>query len=487
MAVNVEHCEEFVGMKRSLIIGISLVITASSAYAQLTDIEALARPNPERYSFDITGSGPRAKGMGGAFIGVSDDLTAFNWNPAGLVGVEDPVMSVSYRRFSTGGTYDFGGLGASIPAREFSHDAVFGGISSANFAAPLRIKGHEFIGAVALTRHTDEFQSTGLDLLVDTVFLTNINGQINLDTLSVEQRRLSEIRGSISSVNFGFGTRVYKNISAGLALNIYMGQTQRLSSVVDVVNNLSVFDPFGQEADFVSNTQIVDTNKWSGLNLSLGGKIDGERLDLGLVIRTPFSLKSNVTRSVFVVTTRNGLTFEDASDTTYFIDGQVLYQMPLVIAGGVGFKLNETTTLALDAEFRNFGGSSAEIRDELIINPDGSNESFTTEDTTVEWNSVFTVRGGVEKFFDTDFGRVPVRAGASVVPFPNPITTFDQTTLTIGESTPVQYNFSVGAGMWWSQIKFDMSYTYSTLTIDDGIGENRNRNHLFAFGFTGVF
>lgn len=45
------------------------------------------------------GSGARAVGMGGAFIGVADDATAASWNPAGLVQLEKPEISAVYSYF----------------------------------------------------------------------------------------------------------------------------------------------------------------------------------------------------------------------------------------------------------------------------------------------------------------------------------------------------------------------------------------------------
>ncbi|MCD6353392.1 MAG: hypothetical protein J7M06_04190, partial [Proteobacteria bacterium] len=45
------------------------------------------------------GSGARAMGMGGAFIAVADDATAASWNPAGLIQLETPEVSVVYSSF----------------------------------------------------------------------------------------------------------------------------------------------------------------------------------------------------------------------------------------------------------------------------------------------------------------------------------------------------------------------------------------------------
>ena len=44
-------------------------------------------PNP-------VGSGARAVGMGGAFIAIADDATAASWNPAGLIQLETPELSI---------------------------------------------------------------------------------------------------------------------------------------------------------------------------------------------------------------------------------------------------------------------------------------------------------------------------------------------------------------------------------------------------------
>ena len=47
--------------------------------------------------FDPLGSGARAIGRGGAFIGVADDATAASWNPGGLVLVKrKPEFSIVY-------------------------------------------------------------------------------------------------------------------------------------------------------------------------------------------------------------------------------------------------------------------------------------------------------------------------------------------------------------------------------------------------------
>ena len=65
-----------------------LFFSAGSEAATLFQQVGIASsPNP-------VGSGARAVGMGGAFIGVADDATAASWNPAGLIQLEKPEMSI---------------------------------------------------------------------------------------------------------------------------------------------------------------------------------------------------------------------------------------------------------------------------------------------------------------------------------------------------------------------------------------------------------
>ena len=56
--------------------------------------------------FLFLGSGARAQGMGGSFVGISDDVSALYWNPAGLVQLEKSVLSVYSSTFRENKTYN---------------------------------------------------------------------------------------------------------------------------------------------------------------------------------------------------------------------------------------------------------------------------------------------------------------------------------------------------------------------------------------------
>ena len=82
---------------RTLIAAAIVILAAATASGQAFSLINQSVSN-------ITGTGARAHGMGGAFIALADDATAASWNPAGLAQLSRPEVSVVYESFS--GDYD---------------------------------------------------------------------------------------------------------------------------------------------------------------------------------------------------------------------------------------------------------------------------------------------------------------------------------------------------------------------------------------------
>ncbi|MEO8035138.1 MAG: hypothetical protein ABI837_11955 [Acidobacteriota bacterium] len=86
----------------------ALLLVAAAASAQNTDLEALSG-----LKFNFDNPGARSLGMGGAFIGLADDASAAEANPAGLTILRKAEVSVELRdtttsqSFPVGGTYPF--------------------------------------------------------------------------------------------------------------------------------------------------------------------------------------------------------------------------------------------------------------------------------------------------------------------------------------------------------------------------------------------
>ena len=86
-------------MRIMVYIPLVLLLSVFTVSAQIEQtVEISSSPNP-------VGSGARALGMGGAFIGVADDATAASWNPGGLIQLETPEASIvgayNFRREDT--------------------------------------------------------------------------------------------------------------------------------------------------------------------------------------------------------------------------------------------------------------------------------------------------------------------------------------------------------------------------------------------------
>jgi long-chain fatty acid transport protein len=88
------------------LIGSLILAAALPAMAQNVDIEALSG-----LQFNFGNPGARSLGMGGAFLGLADDASAAEANPAGLTILRKPEVSLELRNyleqqlFTTTGTF----------------------------------------------------------------------------------------------------------------------------------------------------------------------------------------------------------------------------------------------------------------------------------------------------------------------------------------------------------------------------------------------
>src|ERR1700745_1832652 len=93
-------------MRRFVFAAAVCTLIALPLAAQNTDIEALSG-----LQFNFGNPGARSLGMGGAFIGLADDASAAEANPAGLPSLRKPEFSIEARNYleqqimTTSGTY----------------------------------------------------------------------------------------------------------------------------------------------------------------------------------------------------------------------------------------------------------------------------------------------------------------------------------------------------------------------------------------------
>src|SRR6267143_1076492 len=84
--------------------------------AQNTDIESLSG-----LQFNFGNPGARSLGMGGAFLGLADDASAAEANPAGLTILRRPEVSVEGRNFLEQQVLTTSGTFPAIERTAFTH------------------------------------------------------------------------------------------------------------------------------------------------------------------------------------------------------------------------------------------------------------------------------------------------------------------------------------------------------------------------------
>ena len=116
---------------RKVLLAIALV--AVPAAAQNVDIEALSG-----LQFNFGNPGARSLGMGGAFLGLADDASAAEANPAGLTILRKPEVSIEARNyleqqlFTTSGTYP------DVERTAFTNYSKRAVVSFASFVYPIK-------------------------------------------------------------------------------------------------------------------------------------------------------------------------------------------------------------------------------------------------------------------------------------------------------------------------------------------------------------
>src|SRR6266487_4234493 len=103
-------------MRKSVHLLALCALIALPAVAQNTDIESLSG-----LQFNFGNPGARSLGMGGAFLGLADDASAAEANPAGLTILRKPEISVEIRNYVEQQTFTTTGTFPDITRTDFNH------------------------------------------------------------------------------------------------------------------------------------------------------------------------------------------------------------------------------------------------------------------------------------------------------------------------------------------------------------------------------
>lgn len=253
---------------------ISTFCVIGSAEAQ---VSGLTKTGLSAATFLEIEVGPRSKGMGGAFVGVADDVSALYWNPAGIATLQENSFMFSHsERFAAinfdfaGATFklgNFGSVGAFITSLTMPDQEVrtveqpegtgnfFGANDLALGLSYGRYLTDRFaIGANFKFIRESIFNSSANTVAVDfgTLFRTGLNDMVIGFSLSNFGGDLklsgtdTQVEVDISPNEFGNNDRIFANLETedfqlplifrvGVGMNVLNTENNRALIAVDAV------------------------------------------------------------------------------------------------------------------------------------------------------------------------------------------------------------------------------------------------------------
>jgi long-subunit fatty acid transport protein len=208
------------------------------------------------FQFSFSNPGARSLGFGGAFAGLADDATAAFANPAGLVQLVGPEVSIEGRSWSYSTPFTFGGrvsgqpTGIGLDTRSgvqlSRSEADLSGLSFLSFVYPRKN------WAVAFFRHQlanfeSDSETQGLFVAAPGNFA---------DTLRIPDQR-GTVDLEIVSYSIAGAYRVNEDLSLGLGLS-YFDATQRVRSEAFFWDDDTLQGFFGE------NNFLPDRNFFNG-------------------------------------------------------------------------------------------------------------------------------------------------------------------------------------------------------------------------------
>ena len=219
-----------------------------SIAVQLAPGNSVAQEGPPALEFNFSNPGARSMALGGAFVALADDATAAFANPAGLVQLSRPEISLELRRRDYSSPYTEGGRALGAPTgfgidtvdgvrTEFSNETT-SGVSYLSFVYP----GKKW--SLALYRHQ----------LADFVFRTEVNGLFGDVPDGVrrndDQRAVIEL--DVVGTGLAAAFQVTEGLSFGLGVSYFSGIVENQAGLY-FIDSYPTDDSFYESNSFLPN------------------------------------------------------------------------------------------------------------------------------------------------------------------------------------------------------------------------------------------
>ena len=392
-----------------------------SVYAQITQtVDISSSPNP-------VGSGARALGIGGAFVGIADDATAASWNPGGLIQLELPEISL---------------VGA------FNHRT-----EDTTYIAIPEASGPQRVSTVELNYFSLAYPFTLLEknMIVSLNYqhLYDFNKKVSFSRnfvstggppLTLNENIDYEQNGALKAISPALAVQITPMLSLGLTLNFWENLFYDNGWESDYHSTGS-----GVFAGFPLNSKVDmrERNEMEGFNYHVGFLWNvNSTFTLGGVFKAP--LEADITHEFsFISSTEFPTSPATNSQNRSLLTEEQTLELPMSYGIGLAVRLSDAFTFDGDIYRTEWG-------DYLLHHPDGRETNPITAglQSQSDIEATTQVRVGGEYLIIRDNTVIPIRAGIFYDPEPS-------------EGSPDDFwGISIGSGIAYKSFVFDMAYQF---------------------------
>ncbi len=313
---------------RIILLTLPVLLTPNILYATIGQSVGIASsPNP-------VGSGARAVGMGGAFIGIADDATAASWNPAGLTQLETPELSL---------------VGAALYSSDDFSSSTNPAIGNSSHTSESSIN---YLSASYPFNFLEKNMVVSLNY--QRLYEFNRHFEYNLQTsvpsplfpLVNTQNRNYEQNGYLSALGLAYAIQLTPSISLGGTLNIWSGKLDSQNGWNEDYTNHSV-TTFGLTKNIEDSHITENYSDPNGVNVNVGLLWSVNKyLTVGAVLKTPFSLEfDHQYTDDWVQRDKNG---KIKNSSHISISDQIKLWMPMSYGIGLAWRFSDQLTIDMD-------------------------------------------------------------------------------------------------------------------------------------------
>ena len=392
---------------------------------------------------NVVGSGARAKGIGDAFVAIADDATAASWNPAGLVQLQNPEISLVL-------SYDH----RLLKAKSIENGEIMGAFESKEKIDLIGINYLSMVYPFSIARRNITF-SLNYQRLYD--FKRDLDGKIyyKVDGVISDTRSLSyKGDGSLYTISPAASVQITPDFFCGITVNIWHDKYTKQSNW----ENTFLYKVDGDPNIIIKANEKFKDFKAINANLGFFWMLN-PYLTIAGVYKTPFYDNDKVlgVKREFngegIITDPNSL-YDD-----YDIDINKI-KFPPVYGIGVASRISDSLTLSFDISRTDWDkykledkdghkfGLFADISDPNILSP--------------KVKPTYSVKFGLEYLKIFEKTVVPFRGGFFYDPLPS-------------KNNPLDvYGITMGTGI--SLGKFILDIAYQRRFIDNVPGDEAGLN-----------